>query len=544
VLFWSPSSRGFNGYLKVNLKGMSYALANELFDRMEAALQLFLASCGNLADFEIKGKIGHMEHGQYRWAQYGKLPIHNPGWNFAKLEDFANTPSVSIHRLGGLCRKIEAQVPHEVLVNHRTRKISKGDEPIFEGKWFLVTPAINKAMIEKHGEGWRYHFSMRKGDEEETWLHENYYRPGRTPLTEKELREVGPCVAQVDLPRNQQRPVAQPKQKDTIHAQLEAVFDRMEANGPDEEAEFKEILAGLFDRMESGDVQIEMPSKKRVVEHQEPQAPRPYSVPVNLDFSDLMGEPDSFKRQTKALLRYARYLKRVTSHEEAMQLIHDHHLYSGSWEDNLARRKARVRDILNIIARTFDASKCANGHVNVSKFDEWAKKKFPNGLIGGKSKYMDEYGNVTEVSQNIHVSRSFIAVFMVVVEFALLIDKNQDNSVPHDRCKDLWNTLKDKGLIAVNFNDRKWAVCREELVKHSIIAITDRDYCTGKAMRWEVASFFPGLGLWKTKRQPGLMGPGLLREKEKRTEQHNTFLSMKTVQDAVLIGLSRSKPPP
>lgn len=151
-----------------------------------------------------------------------------------------------------------------------------------------------------------------------------------------------------------------------------------------------------------------------------------------------MDEPDSFKRQNKALLRYARYLKRVPTHDEAMRLLHDHHLYSGSWEQNLARRRIRVRDILNFIARTFDASKCANGHVNVGKYDEWAKKKFPDGLNGGKTKYMDEYGNVIEVSQNIHVSTKFIAVFMAVVEFALMIDKNQDNSVPHDRCKDLW----------------------------------------------------------------------------------------------------------
>jgi hypothetical protein len=258
-----------------------------------------------------------------------------------------------------------------------------------------------------------------------------------------------------------------------------------------------------------------------------------------------MDEPDSFKRQTKALLRYARYLKRVPSHEDAMQLIHDHNLFSGSWEDNLARRRIRVRDILKFIASTFDPSKCANGHVNVGKYDEWARKKFPNGLIGGHHRYMDEEGNIVDVCQNIHVSTDFIAVFMAVVEFALLIDKNQDNSVPHDRCKELWNALKAKSLIGVNFNDRKWAVCREELIKLGIIAITDRDYCSGKAMKWETASFFPGLGLWKSKKQPGLMGPGLLQWKSERTtEQHNTFLQSKVVENAVLTGLSRSRPPP
>jgi hypothetical protein len=596
VLFWSPSSRGFNGFLKVNLNGMNYALANELFDRLEATLQLFLASSENLADFEIKGKIGFMQNGQYQWAQYGKLPIHHPDWNFAKLEEFKATPAVSIQRLATFCRMIEAKVPHEVLVKHQAHKISLGDKPIFEGNWFLVTPAINKPMTEKHGEGWRNLFSMLKGDEEETWLHKNYYRPGRTPLTEKELRNAGPCVAQADLPRNHQRPTSSPKVRDTLQGQLEAIFDRIDADGTKEEAAFKDVLAGLFDRMESGDDEsphISTVSNLRKEQHDARHNPQSDCIaklhrgtgrsgsngqgeggprvadegeehqrhdqrdlhaagrvahqrgPINLDFSDLMAQPDSFKRQTNALLRYARYLKRVPSQEEAMQLIHDHNLFTGCWEDNLGRRRIRVRDILAFFGETFDANKCANGSVNVGKYDEWAKKKFPHGLIGGHRRYMDEEGNIVDVCQNIHVSTSFIAVFMAVVEFALITDKNQDDSVPHDRCKELWNSLKAKGLIAVSFNDRKWAVCREELGKLGIIAIPDRDYCTGKAMKWETGTFFPGLGLWKSKKQPSLLGPCSLQGKtERTTEQHNTFLQSQVVENAVLTGLSRSRPPP
>ena len=124
---------------------------------------------------------------------------------------------------------------------------------------------------------------------------------------------------------------------------------------------------------------------------------------------------------------------------------------------------------------------------------------------------------------------------MAVVEFALITDKNQDDSVPHDRCKELWQALKDKGLIAVSFNDRKWAVCREELAKLGIIAITDRDYCQGKAMKWETGTYFPGLGLWKSKKQPSLLGPtSLQRRTERTTKQHNTFLSMQAGETAVL----------
>lgn len=262
-----------------------------------------------------------------------------------------------------------------------------------------------------------------------------------------------------------------------------------------------------------------------------------------------MDEPDSFKRQKEAMFRLARYLKRVPTLEEGMQCLQDHHLFTGSWDQNLTRRKIRVRGILAFVAETFDPSKCANGSVNVSKYDEWARKKFPKGLIGGHRKEMDEFGNVVEVAQNIYISTKFMAVFMAVVEFALITDKNQDDTVPHDRCKELWNTLKEKGLIAVSFNDRKWAVCREELAKLGIITITDRNYSPTKAMKWDTGTYFPGLGLWKTKKRPSLQEPVALAsflqgKNEKRAEGQNTFLLMEAGEDGVLGRLSRSRPPP
>jgi hypothetical protein len=112
-------------------------------------------------------------------------------------------------------------------------------------------------------------------------------------------------------------------------------------------------------------------------------------------------------------------------------------------------------------------------------------------------------------------------VFTSIVEFALLIEKNQDDSVPHDRCKELWNTLKNNGLISVNFNDRKWAVCREELAKLGIIVITDKNYCTGKAMRWNTGRYFPGLGQWKIKKSTSLGKCNLQKSRWKMTFTSN-----------------------
>jgi len=265
---------------------------------------------------------------------------------------------------------------------------------------------------------------------------------------------------------------------------------------------------------------------------------------VNLNLSDLRTEPDSFERQKEALFCFARYLKRVPSVEQGLQYIHDQRLFTGTWEENLDRRKARVASILQWISNTFDASKCAKGSVNVGKFDEWASKKYPKGLVGGKRRFLNEEGEVIEVNQNIHVSAQFIACFMAVAEFALLIDKNQDDTLPHRRAEQLWESLYAKGLLPVRFCARKWAVCRESLVKYGIIRITNRDYHTGKAMEWDIGKFFPGLGLWKGKRQRGLGCSPRRKRRTTTTREHNTWLRQQPVGTGILLALARSRSPP
>jgi hypothetical protein len=234
----------------------------------------------------------------------------------------------------------------------------------------------------------------------------------------------------------------------------------------------------------------------------------------------------------------------VPTVEEGLQYIHDHRLFTGSWQENLDRRKARVGSILKWISNTFDASKCAKGSVNVGKFDAWARKKFPNGLVGGKRRLLTEEGEVIEVNQNIRVSSQFIACFMAVAEFALLIDKNQDATLPHRRAEQLWESLFAKGLLPVRFCARKWAVCRETLVEYGIIRITNREYHTGKAMEWDVGSYFPGLGLWKGKRQRVLGCLLTTRKKRSTTTRHNTWLRQQPRISGLLVGLVRPRPPP
>ena len=607
VLFWSPSSRGFNGYLKVNLLGMDYEIANKVFDRLEDALERFLAFCKNMADFEIKGKIGFLlEDGNYHWAPYGKLPIHHPGWNFAKLEQFKKTPEVSIHRVIGLCSMIEAQVPLEVLVHHKENKERRGNSPIEDKGFFLVTPAIEKVLVDKHGEGWRYKFSMLRGDGEETWLHKDYLRPGKAPLTERELKNerdkkeiipherhhlavnspvqrfggtVRPCTneqgrgsertaaAGIQNLRDAER-VSGTSGKDrhnnettseldernfhTVNRPVQWAGDFVRPGTGERDRGGKRTSAGGAQNLRDAGRDHGTVGEHRNTKGETPESPKERPLPLrkrdevqevlfaNVYVDDLLTEPDSFKRQLEALRRLARYLKRVPTQDEAMDFLKQRKLHSGSWEDNLANRDRRVRDILRYIAQTFDPAKCAKGSVNVGKYDSWAKKAFPNGLTGqlrgGMTEYMERYSGVT-----VHVSSSFISVFLSVVEFALLMDRNEDHSLPHNRAEQLWTALN----VSVKFDARKWAVCRDQLEKHGVITIIDRNYSSGKAMKWAVGTYFPFLGLWKTKKERSILGPASLPTRRNRTtEQHNTLLQWQSVPSPVLGSLKLPRPPP
>jgi hypothetical protein len=499
VLFSAASTLGGNDYLKVDLCGVEYHTANEVFARLENALQLFLAFCGNLADFEVKGTVGYLRDGEYRWGKYGKLPTHHPDWNFARLEEFRSRPPVSIHRLNSLCQEIEAQVPPDVLERHKAYKKSRGDEPLVKDGHFLVTPAIEQAIVAEHGDVWwpcifMDHFEDRDGNH---WLAEKYYRPGQAPLTEHEWREA-----------------------------------RAEGAGRSETPQQQD------DAPADGGRHEQTPAPERLA-----KAPAP-PLKVNVKLVDLASEPDSFRRQKEALLRLARYLKRVPTPEEALTYLHDQDLFTGPWEQRQAKRRCRVRDILKFIARTFDAAKCAHGSVNVGKYDKWVSKKFPEGLIGRTRSSLDEDGHQID-GQAVHIKPAFVAAFLAVAEFGLVIDKNQDDSLPHHRAESIWQALHAKGLIAIPFCARKWAACREALVRHGIVVITDRDYHTGKAMKWALGPYFPFLGLWKGPKPPSLLGPGCFTRRSRTTEQgHNTLLHPQSEDRAVLGCPTLPRPPP
>lgn len=495
-IFWAGSQRGSNGLLKVNLEGNKPGYANAVFDRLEKAIRRYLAIHKNLADFEIKGRIGYMDGATYQWAAYGKLPIYRPDWNFARLDEFKNTPLVPLSRLVSLCDRIEASVPQHVLDAHNQYKKGLGDTPIIQNGYFLVTPGLRHDLEQRYGEGWWYRFADYLGQDDDLWLSERYYRGGRV-LSETDLRglEADQCV----------------RRQAAIHG-LALSLNR-KPTVEEALAHLEEL--GLYTG-ESKTPPTPSPVQQRVqVKVISPPSAQQVKSPlkVNLDVADLAGQPDSFARQRDALLRYSRYLKRVPTLDEAMAFLKDRGLHSGTWTDNLDKRRVRVKGILKFIGRSFDPARCATGSVNIGKYDAWARSRFPGGLV-----HVYHRRDLTADMQTVHtqtvciVSAEFVSVFLSVCEYALAIDKNLDDSLPQARARTLWTTLYDKGQVSIKFDDRKWSACREALVLHGVIKIMDREYHSGQAMKWEFGVYFPFLGLWKTPKLPSLVGPILLQE--------------------------------
>jgi hypothetical protein len=531
--FWSPSSRGLNGSLKVDLQGQGYEAANRVFDRLEQCLQRFLAFYGNLADFEVKGKVGFLRDAEYSWEQYGKLPLH-AGWNFDRLEEFQARPTVPLAGLGRLCQAVEARVPPEVLERHEAHKKGLGEAPFAKDGYFLMTPSVEAALVERHGSASPFLFRDSYEDADgDVWIGLKYYRPGRAPLTELEWR----AAQQEAGTANQAVTVRQPGPQGQVTGKSPRPPAAPSPEQPSTPVQ-QPVPQGQVTGPGNTGPQPAPPSPEQ------PSKRRTPPLKVNVKVVDLASEPDSFVRQKEALFRLARSMKRVPTLEEALTYLHEENLFTGPWGQHRARRAARVKSILGFIARTFDPGRCAQGAVNVGKYDAWAAEKFPGGLTGRTRSRLTEEGEKVD-GQEVNVGRGFIAVFLAVCEFALLTDKNRDGSLPHRRAEELWQALYAKGLVSVPFDARKWAVCREGMVRHGVVVITDRDYHTGKAMRWDLGPYFPFLGLWKRPKPKSLPGPGsLVKKKRATTHKHNTLLRRQPRRTGLVSPRMAARPPP
>src|SRR5581483_8883034 len=148
-------------------------------------------------------------------------------------------------------------------------KKNLGEKPVVREGYFLVTPAMEKALLGEHGEGWRYRFADWKGGDDETWLAESYYRPGRAPITEGELKEEEDARNHSTLERNPVHDLG--AMRPGTGGQGEGGNRTAGAGAPDHRHDQRHVRdAGAATGLRSL---------------------------YGLDLSDLIGEPDSFKRQ-------------------------------------------------------------------------------------------------------------------------------------------------------------------------------------------------------------------------------------------------------
>jgi hypothetical protein len=243
----------------------------------------------------------------------------------------------------------------------------------------------------------------------------------------------------------------------------------------------------------------------------------------SVSVGDLRSEPDSLVRQREALLMFCRANKKVVSTDEALRFIQQQRLYTGDWDEGLRRRTTRIAQILEFIAKTFDAEKCNSSRpvvtLNLTKFDRWAR--ICTGWRGPERVTVDEYGRIVRKRDRTVVGPKFLSVFMSIVEYLLIIDKNQDDTVPQERAKAIWDNLYRTGQTSVKYCPRKWAICRNRLEAMGIFRI-DHTHFYGQAMKWWPTASFPSRG-----RARSMLDPVELREflKERRKrEEHNSLL--------------------
>lgn len=240
--------------------------------------------------------------------------------------------------------------------------------------------------------------------------------------------------------------------------------------------------------------------------------------------------PNSLERQHYAFLELCRKVRRIATEQEALAYIQANGLYTGQWKDNLARRRARVRWILERIAETFDPAKCSGirHEIPVGKYDQWAKT-FVGTVRGQDRRNLDEFGNLIVRKSKYLVDWQFASTFLSVVEYCLVTSPNEDGSLPQVRAEEIWSRCYEGSQTTVPFCERKWAVCRDWLESRGIIKVVDRDWQRGKAMRWQVGKDFNGLPeWWRRRKEPSLLeavplGEFLLDNNRENPQALNTY---------------------
>lgn len=277
------------------------------------------------------------------------------------------------------------------------------------------------------------------------------------------------------------------------------------------------------------------------------------SVRSRTSITELRDEPNSFERQHKALLIACRQAKSVINEDDALAFIQDHDLYTGDWADNELRRRQRVRDILALIAKTFDSAKCSGSgehfEINVNKFRSFTRSRLP-GMVRKTTDHarLDEYGVVHEYKRFVSASNDDIACWMAINEFCRESSEQGDGGVPESRASKVWTILNNTGKIVHKWSKERWRLIRDYLHKRKIV-FCDYKYSRDDSYCYKAWESHPGYKAKKPKR--GLPGSFRDLQKKKKTKRLNTEGVFSRLQNRVqgtvhpaLHPIAHERPPP
>jgi hypothetical protein len=206
---------------------------------------------------------------------------------------------------------------------------------------------------------------------------------------------------------------------------------------------------------------------------------------MSVNYADLKDIPNSRERQHKALLRACQSAKRVLTATEAVDLIHEHQLYTGS--KNNPVRANRIKGILRYISKTFDPALCKGSgktfKIDVSKFRKFAKETIPAPI-----KKVTRRGRVEESGEIISYKKSHIitsddfAGYLAINEFCRKSAQYKDGGCPEARAEQVHNIMHEAGQLSKKWDVKRWRYMRDiandkNIVICDYVADTDKAYC-------------------------------------------------------------------
>jgi hypothetical protein len=260
---------------------------------------------------------------------------------------------------------------------------------------------------------------------------------------------------------------------------------------------------------------------------------------------------DAFLRNCEDLLPFIRdfYKKNKTypTFEDGLDYLHTNGLFSGNWNDRLNRRANRVGQILAFYRPTFDPNKLSVGKHNpivlrLGQYAWWVRQVFGTGI---KTSYQDKARfdpySMTAPIVKVFIPARFIETFLVVADACLRQDPSDNNGVPTDRIKKLWNMVAN----GAPWNQRYYQIVREKFHRLDVIRIIDRNHKKDKAWRWVAGTYFPGNNFRETQRKLRKRRPSITRIIIVKTHKvHNTLYKNRDSFHELLDKVPVIRPPP